>query len=206
MAQNVGWRWIFIIAAIVSVIGMLMVRGTPESKAPQKEDYRFDLPGVLTFMVAMVALQIFATQGGVWGWTSYASLVLLTVALIVSVLFYRLETNNPNAFVQFACSGTSPIRRDNLEPPSECHHWDLVTMLVLQQGGDMTAQKAGLLTIGYAVTILAFIRYRERLLQRHGPRKPMLWGQLHLAVSILWLMPTNLMLGTYIVLSVALPI
>jgi MFS family permease len=43
MAQNIGWRWIFIIAAIVSVIGMLMVRGTPESKAPPKPGYKFDL-------------------------------------------------------------------------------------------------------------------------------------------------------------------
>ena len=33
MAQNVGWRWIFFASAAVSVLGMLMVRGTPESKA-----------------------------------------------------------------------------------------------------------------------------------------------------------------------------
>ena len=32
MAENVGWRWIFIASAAVSVIGMLMVRGTPESR------------------------------------------------------------------------------------------------------------------------------------------------------------------------------
>src|SRR5690606_21592401 len=97
----VGWRWIFIIAALVSLIGMLMVRGTPESKAPAKEGYRFDLPGVLTFMVAMVALQIFATQGGAWGWTSLASLGLLAAAAVFGVAFYRIESENPNAFVQF---------------------------------------------------------------------------------------------------------
>ena len=33
MAENVGWRWIFFASAAVSVVGMLMVRGTPESKA-----------------------------------------------------------------------------------------------------------------------------------------------------------------------------
>ena len=33
MAENVGWRWIFFASAAVSVLGMLMVRGTPESKA-----------------------------------------------------------------------------------------------------------------------------------------------------------------------------
>ena len=63
MAENVGWRWIFFAAAAISVLGMLMVAGTPESKAETKGAYRFDTAGVLTFMVMMVALQVFATQG-----------------------------------------------------------------------------------------------------------------------------------------------
>ncbi|MBI1620204.1 MFS transporter [Aquamicrobium zhengzhouense] len=203
MAQNVGWRWIFIIAAIVSVVGMLMVRGTPESKAPQKADYKFDLAGVVTFMIAMVALQIFATQGGAWGWTSLASLGLLAVAVIVSILFYRIETNNPNAFVQFRLFKNLTYTGATISNLllNATAGIIMVAMLVLQQGGAMTAQKAGLLTIGYAVTILAFIRYGEKLLQRHGPRKPMLWGCYIVGVSVALLMPTNLMLGTYTILA-----
>lgn len=78
----------------------------------------------------------------------------------------------------------------------------MVAMLLLQQGGSMTAQKAGLLTIGYAITILAFIRVGEKMLQRFGPRKPMLWGSYIVGLSIVLLMPTNLTLGVYTVLSV----
>ncbi|HEX2602111.1 MAG TPA: MFS transporter, partial [Gemmatimonadaceae bacterium] len=63
MAQNVGWRWIFFAAAAISLIGMLMVAGTPESRADAKGAYKFDTAGVLTFMAMMVALQVFATQG-----------------------------------------------------------------------------------------------------------------------------------------------
>ncbi len=37
MTENVGWRWIFFASAAVSVAGMLMVRGTPESKAAAGE-------------------------------------------------------------------------------------------------------------------------------------------------------------------------
>ena len=40
----------------------------------------------------------------------------------------------------------------------------------------MTAQQAGALTLGYAVAIIAFIRVGEKLLQRFGARKPMIWG------------------------------
>src|SRR5690348_4114903 len=61
MAATVGWRWIFVASAAVSMIGMLMVRGTPESKAHVKGTYKFDTAGVLTFMITMIALLVFAT-------------------------------------------------------------------------------------------------------------------------------------------------
>lgn len=35
MAQNIGWRYIFFASALISVIGMWMLKGTPESKAAQ---------------------------------------------------------------------------------------------------------------------------------------------------------------------------
>ncbi len=66
----------------------------------------------------------------------------------------------------------------------------------------MTAQQAGFLTIGYAVAIVAFIRVGEKLLQRFGPRRPMIWGSLIVGAAIVCLMPTNLMLGTYRILAV----
>lgn len=32
VAENIGWRWIFFAAAAISLLGMVMVAGTPESK------------------------------------------------------------------------------------------------------------------------------------------------------------------------------
>ncbi|MBN9308320.1 MAG: MFS transporter [Devosia sp.] len=205
MAENVGWRWIFIIAAVVSLIGLLMVRGTPESKAAPDEGYRLDLPGVLTFTVAMVALQIFATQGAAWGWASLPTLALLLVAVVFGVVFYRVESNNPHAFVQFRLFRNLTFTGATISNLllNATAGIIIVTMLVLQEGGGMTAQRAGLLTLGYAITILVFIRVGEKLLQRYGPRKPMLWGTYIVGLSILLLMPTNLLLGTYTVLAVA---
>ncbi|HVG04405.1 MAG TPA: MFS transporter, partial [Burkholderiaceae bacterium] len=81
MAENLGWRWIFFASAAVSLVGMLMVRGTPESKGAAAKDYRFDTMGVLTFMVAMVALQVLTTQGSAIGWTSPIALGLGLIAV-----------------------------------------------------------------------------------------------------------------------------
>lgn len=205
MAENVGWRWIFFGSVALSLIGMLMVRGTPESRAATEGNYRFDLPGVLTFMVMMVALQVYATQGANLGWTSPLGLTLVVVSIVFAILFIRIETRADNAFVDFGLfrnmtftgatisnfmlNGTAGIL--------------IVAMSLVQLGGDMSAQEAGFLTLGYAITIVAFIRVGEKLLQRFGPRKPMIWGSLIVGVAILLLMPTHMMLDTYRILTVA---
>ena len=77
----------------------------------------------------------------------------------------------------------------------------LVSLQLVQLGGGMNAQQAGALTIGYAVAIIAFIRVGEKLLQRFGARKPMIWGCLITGLSIVLLSPANLMLADYKVLA-----
>jgi MFS transporter, DHA2 family, multidrug resistance protein len=78
----------------------------------------------------------------------------------------------------------------------------IVTLMLLQLGAGLSAQTAGLLTLGYAVAIIAFIRVGEKLLRRFGHRKPMIWGCLIVGISVLLLLPTNLMTGTYKVLAI----
>ena len=204
MAENVGWRWIFFGSAAVSLVGILMVRGTPESRAGSNSGYRFDTRGVLLFMVAMVALEVVATQGSKLGWTSAATLGLLANAIIFGALFFRAESGNPNAFVDFG------LFRNRIYTGATLSNFLLngvtgimiVSMTLLQAGGQMTAQQAGLLTLGYAINVVVFIRAGEKLLQRFGPRLPMLWGSAIVGVAILLLMPTQLTLATYKILSI----
>ena len=110
VTENVGWRWIFFASAAVSALGMLMVRGTPESKAAADQDYRFDTMGVLTFMVTMVALQVLATQGSEIGWTNPITLGLGAVAVIVGCTV--LQWRRPGLVIRSStsrCSETRPI-------------------------------------------------------------------------------------------------
>ena len=204
MAENVGWRWIFFAGAAISLLGMVMVAGTPESKAEAKGAYQFDTAGVLTFMGMMVSLQVFATQGANLGWTSIPTLGLLAASFIFGVLFFRAEAANPDGFVDitlFRNMTYTGATSSNVLLTATAGIL-IVAMMLVQAGGGMTAQQAGFLTIGYAVAIVAFIRVGEKLLQRFGPRPPMIWGSLIVAAAIACLLPTNLMLGTYKVLAV----
>ena len=204
MAANVGWRWIFVASAAASVVGMLMVRGTPESRAETKGDYRFDTVGVLTFMIAMIALLVLATQGARLGWASPASLGLLAVGIVFGFIFFRTESHSQSAFVDFGLFGNRIYTGATLSNLllNAVAGILIVSMTLLQIGGGMSPQGAGLLTLGYAIGIVAFIRVGEKLLQRFGPRRPMVWGSLIVGVSILLLMPTYVSLGTYRILAV----
>ena len=205
MAENVGWRWIFFASAAVSAAGMLMVRGTPESKAAGEKDYRFDTTGVVTFMVTMVALQVLATQGSDIGWASPVTLGLGAMAVVVGAIFFKAETRARNPFVNFALFRSSTYTGATVSNflLNGVAGMLLVSMMLVQLGGGLSAQEAGLLTVGYAIAIVAFIRVGEKLLQRFGARKPMIWGSLIVGLSIAMLMPTNLLIGQYKILAVA---
>ena len=204
VAENLGWRWIFLAGAAISVVGLLMVRGTPESRV-EGGRYVPDVKGIATFMVAMVALQVLVTLGGTLGWTSPASLGLLATTLVVGYLFVRVETGNPNAFVDFRLFRNRTYTGATLSNLllNAVAGIIIVAMTLVQVGGGLSAQEAGLLTLGYAIAIVAFIRVGEKLLQRFGARTPMLWGSLIVAASIVLLMPTNLLLDTYRLLAIA---
>jgi DHA2 family multidrug resistance protein-like MFS transporter len=199
VAQNIGWRWIFFASAGVSLIGMLMVRGTPESRASSARAYKFDAWGVVTFMVTMVALEVLATQGSRLGWTSAPSLSLIVVSVVFGFLFFKAESGNPNAFVDFSLFKNMTYAGATLSNflLNGVSGIMIISMTLLQSAGRMSAQQAGFLTLGYALAIVAFIRVGEKLLQRFGPRKPMIWGSLIVGIAILLLMPTQLTLPTY---------
>ncbi len=204
MASNVGWRWIFLISAVVSLVGMLMVRGTPECKAETKGSYKFDFKGLVTFLISMVALQIVATQGSKIGWTDPVTLGLAVVAAVFGVIFFAIETRTQSPFVNFKLFNNRIYTGATISNflLNGIAGMIIVSMMLLQLGGGLSAQAAGMLTLGYAITIVAFIRVGEKLLQRFGSRKPMLWACLISGLSIALLLPTNMMLDDYRILAV----
>ena len=204
MAQNFGWRSIFWVAVAVSVLGLWMMRGTPESKSESSGAYKFDLPGVLTFMVAMVSLQVLVTQGNKLGWTSPTSLGLLAATAAFGWFFFRMESRAPNAFFDFSLFENLTFTGATISNflINGTAGTLIVSLQLVQLGGNMNAQQAGFLTLGYAIAIIAFIRVGEKLLQRFGPRKPMVWGCLITGLAILLVSPANLLLSQYKVFAI----
>lgn len=100
VASSFGWRYIFFASVVVSLISLYLIKGTPESKVGNKGG-NFDWPGLATFMVALVSLNIVIGQGAKLGWTSPAILGLVVVFFVSFAAFYHVESNSGNAFVDF---------------------------------------------------------------------------------------------------------
>ena len=204
VAQNIGWRFIFFASALISVIGMWMIKDTPESKALQSgEKKKLDIAGIITFMIVMIALQVLVSQGSQLGWTSAISLILAAVIIVFGIAFFRIEKHKKAPLIDFKLFKNSTYSGATISNfmLNGVVGMLIVSLMLLQVGAGLSAQTAGLLTLGYAIAIVAFIRVGEKLLRRFGPRKPMIWGCLIVGISILLLLPANLMTGTYKILA-----
>ena len=204
VSQNFGWRMIFYSSAAVTLAGLLMVWSTPESKVESEEEYKFDVPGVLAFMVTMVSLQMLVSKGHDFGWGSPLSISLAALTVIAAIVFFRVETRSPSAFIDFNLFSNKIYVGATLSNflLNGVMGMLMVSMLLVQKGAGMTAQQAGMLTLGYALVVVLFIRVGEKLLQRFGHRKPMVWGILIVALSVFLLMFTNVMTAVYKVLAI----
>jgi DHA2 family multidrug resistance protein-like MFS transporter len=164
----------------------------------------FDTKGVLTFMVSMVALQVLTTQGSQMGWTSPTALGLAAVAVFFGLVFFKVESTVRFPFVTFGLFRNATFTGATVSNflLNGVAGILLVSMMLVQVGGGLSAQAAGMLTLGYAIAIVAFIRVGEKLLQRFGARRPMIWGSLIVGCSVALLMPTGTLLGQYRLLAI----
>ncbi|RZT42028.1 MFS transporter [Cupriavidus agavae] len=205
VTQNFGWRAIFLTSVVVAVLGLLMIRGTPENRANVPLDAKTDRFGIFSFMVTMIALQVVVTQGSRLGWGSVETLSIAAVAVVFGAIFLRHELRTEGPFIDFRLFRNSTYTGATISNfmLNGVAGTLIVTMQLVQIGGKLTAQQAGMLTIGFAVTIIGFIRVGEKLLQRFGSRKPMLWGCMITGLSILLLGMTHVSLENYKILVIA---
>lgn len=185
LTSTFGWRSSFFISVAVALLALFLIRGTPESKAAERVK-GFDLVGVLTFMVGIIALNVLISQGSTLGWLSAAAIILLLVAVGALAAFVVAEKrlgsrafidlrlfNNPRYAGAVAANalvnGTAGVL--------------VVTQTVAQRAGGLSSGQAGMLTVGFLVSILATIRVGEALLRRLGTRTPMLMGIVSLAIG-----------------------
>jgi MFS transporter, DHA2 family, multidrug resistance protein len=203
VASSLGWRWIFWMSIVVAVISFLLLRGAPESKVTSTQERRFDWYGFLAFIIAMVAVNIVIGQGAALGWLNPVVIALAVVFVAGAVVFFRVESGNPEGFVDLRLFNNKTYAGATLSNflLNGAAGTLLVSLSLVQQAAGLSSLQSGLLTIGYLVAILSTIRIGEKLLQKMGARKPMLIGCTITGIGILLTTFTFLLASQYMIVA-----
>lgn len=205
LASTIGWRWIFWISILVAVMSYVLLAGTPESHSEGSQSGKgVDLPGILSFMVGMVAWNVVIGQGARLGWMSPLTLGLGVLALAALAVFFRIEKLSAAPFIDFKLFANKTYTGATLSNflLNGAAGTLMVALSLVQIAAGMSSFQAGMLTIGYLIAILLTIRVGEKLLQKWGARKPMLLGSAITGLGIFLLSFTFILASQYIFLAV----
>lgn len=196
-----GWKWVFILSILCALTGMLLIRGTPESKVAATQGNRFDYFGLFTFVVMLICLNWTITKGSAFGWLSSVVLIPGAVFVLAALLFFTGARRKKSAsfidFVLFKHRAYSGAALSNFLLNAVAGTL-IVASVYVQQGRGFSAFQSGMLTIGYLIAVLSMIRVGEKLLQKTGARRPMLWGTAITGVGVALMAFTRLPDGVYV--------
>lgn len=186
IATYLGWKWIYIISIGFALVGIFLLKDTPESKMEQTGSTKFDIKGFITFIIVTLALNLVVTRGNTMGWTSVPTLSLIGITVAGMFAFFKIENGKVNAFIDFSLFKNKPYTGAVLSNflLNAVAGTLVVANTYIQVGRGFNAFQAGMLSLGYLVAVLGMIRVGEKILQRTGARKPMIIGSLISALGI----------------------
>jgi MFS transporter, DHA2 family, multidrug resistance protein len=194
IATYMGWRWIFIFSILLTLLAVYLLKNVPESKAKQSNSSKFDFSGFFIFILVMVALNVVITRGGDLGWTSPISLTLMAVTVIGGWAFFKVVKGKSNGFIDFSLFKNkyfagATVSNFLLNAVAGAL---IVANTYVQMARGYSSFQSGLLSVGYLVAVLAMIRVGEKILQRSGPKKPMILACLLVMAGIMLMTLTML--------------
>ncbi|MDD2364152.1 MAG: MFS transporter [Eubacteriales bacterium] len=204
LASTVGWRWIYWASIAVAIVALFLIAKVPESKqASDGAKQSYDIPGAVTFVIGILALNIMISQGGQRGWLHPLNIGLALLTIVALVVFYKIEAKKDNAFIDlnlFKEKTFTGATISNFMLNATAGSLTVALSLV-QIGADLSPLEAGYLTIGYAVGILIAIKVGEKMLQKRGARLPMILGSAFTGLGIFMNSFTNIMTSDYIIVA-----
>ena len=151
----------------------------------------------------MLAINIVIGQGSALGWLSPAIIICGVVFILAAIIFFRIEKKSANSFVDLSLFKNRTFSGATLSNflLNGAAGTLLVSLALVQTEAGLSSLQSGLITVGYLVAILSTIRVGEKLLQKMGPRKPMLLGCYITGMGILLTCFTFLLAKEYIIIS-----
>ena len=210
MATNFGWRSIFIISIILTILAMFLMKHTPETKAEPignkpLEPKKFDVIGLIILVICMLSINVIITQTSNYGLMSPLILGLIAVFVISLIIFVMYENRIKHPLVDFDLfknKGYTGATVSNFMLNGVAGGTLIVVNTYYQQQLDFNSQQTGYISLTYLVAVLIMIRVGEKILQALGPKRPLLMGSGFTVIGLILLSLTFLPDAWYIAASV----
>jgi len=210
IATNFGWRSIFIISIILTILAMFLMKHTPETKAEPignkpLEPKKFDVIGLIILVICMLSINVIITQTSNYGLMSPLILGLIAVFVISLIVFVMYENRIKHPLVDFDLfknKGYTGATVSNFMLNGVAGGTLIVVNTYYQQQLDFNSQQTGYISLTYLVAVLIMIRVGEKILQALGPKRPLLMGSGFTVIGLILLSLTFLPDAWYIAASV----
>jgi len=187
LVTSVSWHWLFLInvpigaAALVAGIRLLPDIG-------HREHRPFDLAGLVFGSAGLTIAVLGAAQGNAWGWSSPATVLCLSVGAGSLVLFVRheLRTEHPLIETRMFAQSSFRLAMGAFIFIMGAQYARLVFVpLQLESLRGFTALRVGMMFFVPAIFTAIGMSLGGRLVDRVGPRRPIMLGCVGMLVALL---------------------
>jgi EmrB/QacA subfamily drug resistance transporter len=187
LTQSFGWRTVFYINVPVGALAFILSMIFIPKDAPSEIHQKFDLPGAVTFLVALTLLMLGLNKGADWGWTSLPVLGPLALALIMGVVFVLIELSSLTPMLDLSLFRIPLFSTSTINAILNyiCVYSIIFLMpFYLIQGRGLNPAQAGLLLTVQPVIMAIAAPISGALSDRVGSRVPGMIGMGLLAVGL----------------------
>ena len=186
LVDHASWRWIFLINLPLAVLTVWLAhQWVPETRDPRTQG-RFDIPGATLASLSLACLTWALTDAG-----GPVTLWAAGGALVSAVAFVVVERRSRGPMVPLGLFHDRTFSAANLMTLLVYAALGAILfflVLQLQTVGGYNALEAGLATLPITICMLLLASRGGALGERIGPRIPMTFGPLVMAVGTLWLL------------------
>ncbi|MCW2540103.1 MAG: transporter [Frankiales bacterium] len=186
LTEYASWRWTLLvntpIAIVTAIAGALVVR---ESRAEGAAHY--DIPGVITSSLGLVALVYGFTKANESGWSATSTVVLLIAAVVLLTAFVLIERNTAEPLLPtrvFTERNRAGAFLVSLLIGLALFGMFLFLVYYMQGTLHYSALKSGLAFLPFSAGIVVAAGVASGLLPRIGPRPVMVGGTVAAALGM----------------------